>query len=820
MDGLSSDLRHSLRSLRKAPQFTAAAVLTLAMGIGANAAIFSVVDAVLLQESPFAEPERLVMVWETDRASGTSHEPASWPDVMDLRERARTLSAVGSLLAVSATLTGAGEPERVSVLAVTPNLPDLLGVRPVAGRGFEAGAGVPGGERIALLSEEYWRRRFGGDPGVLGSALTLDGLPTTVVGVLPADADLGIRQVHARADYSAPLAGPKVEVWLAAEPSPEQFPRQTHPFLTLGRLAPGASLEAAQDELAGVMAELEREYPENAERGVNLEPYETVTFGPVRPALQVLLGAVALVLLVACVNVANLMLARATVRSRELAVRRALGAGAGRIARQFLVESAVLTGLGAAAGVALAHAGLRVLIALAPADIPRLAAAGLDGRVLAFTAAVAAAVALGSGLVPLLQARRLDLQGALKARAGRGAAAGREGRRLRGALVVAEVALAVALVIGAGLLLRSFWALSGVDPGFRTEKVLKAEYQLPETRYPIDFSRWPDLPEIHGFHAELLRRVRALPGVEAAAIAGRHPLDPGFTNSFAVVGREAEAADWPEIRCRFVTPGYLETMGVPLVAGRAIAEGDVAGAPPVGVVNRAAAERYFEGRDPVGQELRFWGVTWRIVGVVGDERFHGLAEDSEPAIYAPILQAPQQGAVLLARTAGDPRALAGPLRRIVHELDPQLALHGVEPLEETAAASIARPRFTAALLGLFGLVAILLALVGVHGVLSYTVAQRGPEVAVRMALGATRRDVVGLVVRDGAALAALGTALGLAGALAGSRLLASLVFGVTHHDAATFLGVAAAVMAAAGLASWLPARRAARAEAAAVLRGE
>ena len=313
--------------------------------------------------------------------------------------------------------------------------------------------------------------------------------------------------------------------------------------------------------------------------------------------------------------------------------------------------------------------------------------------------------------------------------------------------------------------------------------------------------------------------MRALPGVEAAAIAGRHPLDPGFTNSFTVVGREAEAADWPEIRCRFVTPGYLETMDLPLVDGRTLSDGDVAGATPVALINRAAAGRYFAGREPLGQEIRFWGTPWRIVGIVGDERFLGLAEDPEPAVYAPLYQAPQQSGVLLVRTAGDPLPLIDPVRRIFHQLDPQVALYGVEPLERTVAQSIARPRFTAALLGLFGAVAILLALVGVHGVLSYTVAQRAPEVAVRMALGATRRDVLGLVLREGAALAALGTALGLAAAFAGARLLDSLVFGVAPRDAVTFAVVAAAVMAMAALASWLPARRAARPTPAGAARG-
>ena len=820
IEDLRNDFVVTLRALRRSPQFTAAAILTLALGIGASSAIVSVVDAVLLRPSPFEEPERLVMVWETDRASETSHEPASWPDVLDLRERSRTLSAVGSMTAASATLTGDGEPERISALRVTPNLPEMLGVHPVRGRSFEAGEGTEGGPGFALLSEDFWRQRFAADPTVLGSAIVVDGRPVTVVGVLPADADLGVRQVHAKADYSEPLAGPEVQVWLAMVPSVESTPRQTHPFLTLGRLAPGASLRSAQGELAGIMADLERAYPENAERGVHLEPYDLVTFGPVRPALLVLLAAVAMVLLVACVNVANLMLARSTMRSRELAVRRALGAGWGRIARHFLVESVVLTGLGAAGALALAFGGLRLLVALAPGDIPRLGAAAIDLRVLAFTAAVAVGTAAVFGLAPLARSRRLDLQGELKAHAGQAGTTGRETRRFRAALVVAEVALAVALVIGAGVLLRSFWALSGVDPGFRTANVTKLEYQLPETRYPVDYSRWPNLPAINGFHAELLRQVRALPAVESAAIASRHPLDPGFTNSFVVVGREAEAKDWPEIRCRFVTPGYLETMGLPLVAGRDLAEGDVAGRPPVALINRAAAERYFAARDPLGQQIRFWGTPWRIVGVIGDERFLGLAEEPEPAVYAPLFQAPQQSGVLLVRTAGGPLPLAGPVRRILHGLDPQLALYGVEPLEATVAESIARPRFTALLLALFGAVAILLALIGVHGVLSYTVAQRAPEVAVRMALGASRRSVLALVVLDGARLTALGTAIGLAVAFAGARLLSSLVFGVAPRDTLTFAAVAAGVMAMATAASWLPARRAAAADPSVTLRSE
>jgi putative ABC transport system permease protein len=812
LDQLQRDLRWSLRLLRKSPQFTMVAVLTLALGIGANTAIFSVVNAVLLRASPFADADRLVMVWETDRASSTMHEPASWPDVVDFRARSRTLSAIGSMAALAGTLTGAGEPERVAILGVTSNLPALLGVQPLHGRLFRAEEVRPNGARYALLAEEYWRRRFNADPGILGRSLAIDDQPTEVIGVLPAEADLGIQQIHAKADYSSPLAGREVDLWLAVEPTAASFPRQTHPFLTIGRLAPAASLAAAQQELAGIMTDLERTFPENAARGVNLEAYDTVTFGPVRPALLVLLSAVALVLLVACVNVANLLLARTAVRAREVGVRRALGASTGRIVRQFLLESLVLTAIGSAAGVALAQVGLRALIALAPPDIPRLAGATIDLRVLGYTALVAGIVALGFSLAPLLMVRGLDLQTVLKSQPGRGSTERGEARRFRSALVVTEVALAVALVIGAGVLLRSFWALAGVDPGFRSASVLKVEFQLPGTRYPLDYSRFPNLSEINGFHAELRRRVAALPGVASVAIAARHPLDPGFTNSFTVIGREAEAADWPEIRCRFITPDYLATMRVPLVAGRDLADGDVAGAQPVAVINRATAERYFAGRDPLGQQIRFWGISWQVVGVIGNERFNGVAEAVEPAVYVPIAQAPPSAAVLLVRGQADPNSLIAGTRGVFRDLDPQLALYGVEPLEQTLAGSIAKPRFLATLLALFGGVAIALALVGVHGVLSYTVAQRASEVGIRMALGATRKSVLTLVVADGIRLAALGTALGLAGALAGSQLLSGLVFGVTPRDTGTFVSVAAAVLVLAALASWLPARRAARTE--------
>ncbi len=821
-DELRQDARLALRMLTRQRLFAVAAVLTLALGIGANTAIYSVIRAVLLGQLPFAAPDRLVMVWETDRSSGTTHEPASWPDVEDFRERSRTVSDFASMAGWESTLTGAGaDPERVAAMAVTPNFLSMLGVRPVAGRLFAPDEGRMEAARVVLLSEAFWRARFGADPSVVGGTITLNEQPTTVVGIVPSDADVGIRQVIDKADYGPSFGGSDVDVWLAMIPDARQFSRQTHPFLTLGRLAPGATLTSARREMTSIATDLEREYADaNEARGVNVEAYPDVVLGGVRSPLFLLLGAALLVLLVTCANVANLLLARTTARVREVAVRRALGAATSRLTRQFLVEAAVLTLLGSAAGVALAFGGLRVLIHAAPAGIPRLGEARVDGGVLVFTAGVAALVAVVFGLFPAWQARRVDLQSSLKAQGGRGASDGAAAGRLRSGLVVAEVALAVALAVGAGLLLRSFWQLRSVDPGFRTAHVLKAEYQLPEPRYRIDRSIWPKAPAIQAFHRTFLERVRALPGVESAALASPHPLDPGFTNSFVIVGREAESKDFPEIRCRFITPGYLRTLGVPLLSGRALEEGDDADAPFVAVINRAAAERYFSGRDPLGQTVRFWGTPWRIVGVIGDERFEGVDRPPDPAVYVPFAQAPQQSAAVVVRAAGDPMTLLPAIRRAFRAVDPQLALYGAERLDAVLSDSIAKPRFTAALLSLFAALALVLALVGVQGVLGYAVQRRAPEVGIRMALGATPGSVARLVLGEGVRLAAVGVAIGLLIALAASRLLAGLVFGVATTDPATFAAVTVAVLATAGLASWLPARRAVRGNPVEVLRAE
>ncbi len=808
---LRHDARYALRQLWHAPGFSIVAILTLALGIGANTALFSVVDAVLLRPVPFRDADRLVVVWETDRTSGTTREPGSWPDYQDFASQARTLNGMAALVGLETSHTPERDtPERLSTVAVTHTYFPLVGIAPLHGRTFTAEEDVAGGAPVVLLGERFWRARFNADPAIVGRTIRLDDTPRQVVGIVPAGSDFGVDQVHARAAYHAPYSGVgDVAAWLPLQASERTYPRDTHPFFMIGRLAPGVSMGAARDELGRIASRLEQAYRSNTARGVNIERLEDVVFAPVHPVLYLLLGAVALVLLVACVNVANLLLARGAARAREVAVRTAIGAGFGRLWRQFMVESLLLALMGGAAGVALAWAGLQLLLALAPTDIPRVDEVQIDATVLAVTLGISMLVGVAFGLVPALQARRVDVNDALKGE-GRGATAGVHGRRLREGLVVTELALSVTLVLCAGLLLRSVASVLSVDPGFNADGVLKAEYTLPETRYPRDYRRFPDWPATQRFNRELLQRVEAIPGVQSAAIASAHPLDAGFTNSFVVVGREAEARDWPEISVRQVTPGYFETMGTTLRRGRALGEGDDAAAPLVAVINESAARRYFDGRDPIGAEIRFWGVSRRIVGVVADERFKGPTEPAPPALYAPLAQAPASSGALLVRSDRGSADLAADVRRAVWSVDPQLAVHGVEPLGETLLASLGTRRFTTVVLGAFALLTLALALVGIHGVLAYATSQRTREFGIRLALGATPRQVAGRVLRGGAILAVMGTALGLAGAAAASRFVAGLLFGVTRGDPLTYVAVAVLAIATAVLATGVPAWRAAR----------
>jgi putative ABC transport system permease protein len=813
---VSQDLRYAARLLRRNPGFAASAILTLTLGIGMTTAIFSVVDAVLLRPVPFPDPDRLVMVWETDRDTGTSHEPGSWPDYVDFQQRSRQIDPFAAVVAGEVTLASdVGEPMRIASLSMTHGFLPLVGVTPLVGRSFSQDDDRVGGPAVMLISERLWDRVFQRDPAVLGRTLRLDDVPRSVIGVVRSGADFGILQILSAADYSRGFADrdprSQVDVFLPLQADPKELVRDTHPLLLLGRLAPGAAVASAQNELAAIAADLERAYPENKARGVFIEPVRSVIFGRTRPALLVLLAAVGLVLLIACVNVANLLLARGTGRRREVAVRAALGAGTPHLARQFIVENLLLTSLSAALGIVVASVALRLLLALAPPEVPRLGSVTIDLRVLLVALLVSTVVGIVFGALPVLQSRRTDLQSALNSEDARGATGSREGAFVRAALVVAEIALAVVLLVGAGLLIKSVWRLQQVDPGFDASGVLKAEFELPESRYPFNFRDWPDIKAIHQFNAALLSRVAALPGVESVAIAGSHPLSAGFTNSFAIVGREAESRDFPEMSMRGISPGYFRTVRLRLVRGRLLQDTDVTGGAPVLVINEAAADRLFAGHDPVGRQLAFWGVTWTIVGVVGNEKFHGISEAAPIAAYLSLAQAPARGGQsLLVRTGGDPIALAGAVRAAIGEIDPTLAIFGVEPLAETLSTSIGTERFLRLVLVIFATLALVLAAIGIHGVLSYAVAQRTREIGIRIALGASSRGVTQLVLGQGLRLTLTGLGVGIVLAAVVARSLAGLLFGVEPADPVTFASALAVLAVVATVAIWLPARRAVR----------
>ena len=824
---LARDASYAVRLLRRTPGFTAAALLTLALGIGMTTAIFSVVQAVLLRPVPFPEPERLVMMWETDRNSGTTREPASIPDFVDYRQRSRQVDRVGAFVSEDLNLVpDHGDPRRLSALATTPELLQILGVQTIAGRSFSAEEDRPGGPRLAMISDRLWDQLFARDPSAIGRPIRLNGIPVTTVGVVSAIADFGVLQILSAAAYARGFADrdprARVDVWVPLQADPANAQRgSNHSFIMVGRLAGGATISSAQDEMMTIAADLERTYPQdNAGRGAFVERLDDVIFGRTRPALTILMAAVSLVLLIACVNVANLLLARGASRAREIAVRTALGARLTRLARQFVVENVILALGGAALGVPLAYGVLRALVAVGPANIPRLATVSLDGRVLLLALGVSAFIGMVFGILPVVQARHTDVQSALKAEGSRGATGGRDGRYVRSTLVVIEVALAVVLVTGAGLLMRSFWNLTRTDPGFDVTGVLKAEFQASPVKYPRGADAAPHFVAYNRFTNGLLERVGRLPGVESTALAANHPLDTGFTNSFLVVGREAEAANWPEISCRFVTPGYFRTLRVPLIRGRFLRDSDTSSSDPVVMVNQATADRFFQKQDPIGQKIRFWGTSWTVVGIVGNERFHGIAKAAPIAAYAPLPQTRLTTLALIVRTTIDPVEMGTAVRAAIREIDPELAVFGLEPLEETVATSMSEQRFMMLLLALFGALAVVLAAVGVHGMLAYLVAQRTREIGVRMALGATSGRVTHLVVSQGVRLVLIGLAIGFAMALALARSLAGMLFGVTPTDRPTLLAVFLVIGSVAALSIWLPARRAVRVNPLTALRQE
>jgi putative ABC transport system permease protein len=792
---LRQDAVFALRQLRKTPGFTLVAVLTLALGIGSTTAIFSGVYGLVLRPLPFPHPERIVFLWSFVHGETRSVSPG---DFRELQRSLRSLEQLAASRGADFILSWKEGPERVDGVRATPEYFAALGERPARGRVFAAGEDRPGRERVAVLSHRLWRGRFAADPGIVGRPIRLNGLPYTVIGVMPADFDL-------RAD------GP--ELWVPLVLSLADDADFSHTYLrVVGRLRPGVSLAQAQREADAVARRLAVEHAaDDGNTEAWLQGFLDGTLGGFRKRLVVLQGAVLCVLLIACVNVANLLLARGAGRAREIAVRAALGAGRGRIVRQLLTESLVLGLAGMAAGLALAELIVRALRRAAPAGIPRLDQVRIDGPVLVFTFALGLAATLLCGLVPALRLARPDLQGMLK-EGGRSLGAGSPRDRLRTGLLVVEVALALVLLVGAGLLIRSAIRLGDVVLGFDPARVLTARVAVPQAGAT-------DLPRTVQVLERVVGEIRRIPGVESAAATTILPLSHHNTSSTVNLdGPDPRPGEELEGDVRVVTPGYFRTLRIPLLAGRDLDDGDRQGGRRVVVVNRALARRAWPGRNAVGQRLWYYDTTWlEVVGVVGDIRQGLLNEDVLPELYVPLEQAPafswkadDVSMALAVRAAGDPAALARSLQGAVLAADATVPVYAVATLEDIRAALFALTRLNTLLLLALGGIGLLLAAVGIYGVIAYHVGQRTQEIGLRMALGATEGKVLALIVRQAMQPVLLGVAVGIAGAAAITRAIAGILFEVSATDPATFAGVVLVLAAAALLASWGPARRASR----------
>ncbi|MFL5578190.1 MAG: ABC transporter permease [Gemmatimonadaceae bacterium] len=807
MDSLLQDLRFAARGLLRRPGFTAAVVATLALGIGANAAIFSVVNAVLLRPLPYGDPDRLVMVW--GRYPDFGRTGTSLPDFTDWR--AGTTGSFAEMAAWHGTLfnlTGQGEPEQLRADRVSANFFPALGVRPALGRGFlPEEEKVGGDDDVVVLSHALWQRRFAGDPRVVGQSIDLSGRKYTVVGVAPR----GFRFFQ------------DVDLWapLRADTATMMAQRRSEYMNVFGRLRPGVSVERARADLAAVEKRLAAEYPQtNAALQTEVLSMKEDLVQAVRPALLVFSAAVGLVLLIACANVANLLLARAAAREREVAVRVALGAGRGRLVRQLLTESVLTALLGGAVGLLLAVWGVSALRAASPAGLlPRLGEVRIDPSVIAFALVLAVATGFLFGLAPALRLAGGALHDALK-EGSRGASGGAV-TRFRNALVLGEVAVAVVLLVGAGLLIRSFERLNRVDPGFQPANVLSYGVVLPRAKYG-------EIDEVPAVYARLLERTRGIPGVRAAAASGNLPMQGSGYVTFAIEGgpERTQGQQTEDLQPFVVTPDYFRVLGIPLRRGRLIEARDVAGAPRVAVINEEMARRYFAGRDPLGLRVTFGdpadtAAAWyTVVGVVGDVAQEGLTARPYAQLYRALDQVPQRSVWISMRTAGDPMAVAGAARAALGAVDPQLPLNDLRTMEDRIAQDIARPRVSVALLACFSAVALVLAAIGIYGVVAYTVAQRTREIGIRMALGARPDGVLRLVLRQGLAPVAAGVGVGLAASLAATRVMHSLLYGVSATDPLTFVAVALFLGAVALAATWLPARRATRVDPLAALRYE
>ncbi|MDQ3698699.1 MAG: ABC transporter permease [Gemmatimonadota bacterium] len=796
MDTLVQDIRYALRALRQRPGFAAVVALTLAIGIGANSAIFSVVNGVLLRPLPYREPERLVMLWTMLPNFG--REVSSLPDFRDWRGQSAAFSEVAALANSSFGISGEGEPERVDAAYVTADFFRTLGTTLAQGRSFTREEETPN-SNLVIVSHGFWQRRLGGRAGILGETVALSGTMYTIVGVTPE----GFR------------FGNDAQLWAPLNTVNPNAGRRSDFLTVIARLETGATIERAQAELTETMRRLEEQYPQtNTGVTAQVVSLHDELVGGVRLALLVFMGAVGLVLLIACANVANLLLARAAAREREMAVRAALGAGRARLVRQLLTESVVLGLAGAALGLLLAVWGVAALQRASPSNLPRIEAIAVDGRVIVFTIAVSLVIGVLFGLAPAIRLSQHALGGAL--RDGLRTVGGGGLRDLRGILVLGEVAVALLLLAGAGLLIRSFDKLQRVDVGVRPEGVVTAFMVPPSVTYP-------EMPQVTTFYDRLLNALRESPGARDVALVSEPPVSgrAGYT-TFAIEGRPDFApGNTPDLQPYVATESYFRTLGIPLVRGRTFTAQDRDGAAPVAVINEELARRHWPGQEPIGSRIAFGDTVFRtIVGIVGDTRQEGVSEAPYPQAYRAYAQVPRRAMYVTLRTGGDPLAAVGTLRQAVASIDREIALSDILTMEQRLGESVAQPRVNAALLTIFGLVALVLAAIGIYGVTSYAVAQRTREIGVRMALGARRSDVLRLVVRQGMLPVAAGLAVGIGAALAATRVLQNLLFGVDATDPITFVAITLLLGGTALVASLIPARRAAGVDPTVALRSE
>ena len=805
MNNLWQDLRYGVRMLLKNPGFTAVVVFALAIGIGANTAIFSVVNAILLRPLPYKNFDRISMIWMDNPKLGVKEDWHSYPNYLDFKEQNQVFEEMAAFNDRSFNLTGTGEPLRVLGVWSTASLFTVLGIDAALGQVFTVENEEPGKDLVVVLSDGLWKRRFGGDPGIIGQSINMSGVNRIVIGVMPP---------------SFKFPGKTTEFWIPIPVTPQRKQaRNAISYKAVGRLKPGVSLAQAQADMSAIAKRLDDQYFQS-EYGINLVLLHTQETYKVRSALLVLLGAVGFVLLIACANVANLLLARAAIREKEVAIRLALGAHRWRIVRQLLTESALLGLVGGAVGLLVAKWGLAALLALAPADIPRLGQAIIDVRVLLFTLAVSLVTGLVFGVVPAFQASKPDMNDALK-EGGRGSTGGGAGIRVRNLLVVSEIALSLVLLVGAGLLIRSFIRLQQFELGFNPNNLITMRVQLPGSKYR-------EAPQISGFYKQLLERIQSVPGVISAGVISDIFLSdtPNSTN-FTIEGRPIPTGvESIEVPFDAVSPSYFRVMGIPLLRGREFDDHDVAGAPDVAIINNTFAERFFPGEDPLGKRYVYGtpgpnNTNWiTIVGIVGDMRRTGFDRAVRPETFRPESQYADSRLTIVARTSGNPATFAGALRDEVWAIDRDQPVYDMKTMDQTLSEMLSQRRFNMLLLGIFASVALLLAALGIYGVMSYSVTQRTHEIGIRMAMGAQTRDVLNMVVKHSLMLALAGIGVGLIASLALTRLMTSLLYGVSATDPLTFIAIPLVLAGVALGACFVPARRATKVDPMVALRYE